>query len=81
MRASGAGIICAMAVMQIKVVVDENGDLPVLHTDLPAGTEVEVVVEFAEANSLQEELAWMKLAESSMDFWDNPVDDEVWNNA
>jgi hypothetical protein len=23
----------------------------------------------------------LQLAESSMEFWDNPVDDEVWNNA
>lgn len=30
---------------------------------------------------VQEELGWLKLAESSMAFWDNPVDDAVWNNA
>jgi hypothetical protein len=29
----------------------------------------------------QEDLGWTKLAESSMAFWDNPIDDAVWNNA
>ncbi|MEZ5336725.1 MAG: hypothetical protein R3F46_00540 [bacterium] len=29
----------------------------------------------------QLDLQMLDLARSSMDFWDNPLDDEIWNNA
>jgi len=69
--------------MHFRTQVDQDGNLPQLHTNLPAGTEVEVIIDLTTAaprESLEED-AWLNLAASSMDFWDNPVDDEVWNNA
>jgi hypothetical protein len=45
---------------------------------LPPGTRVEVVVVAPE----QEDFAdLLRAAGSSTDFWDNPLDDEDWNNA
>jgi len=49
-----------------------------LEVPLAAGTKVEVLVlssghdDFSDLTSL---------ANSSLDFWDNPMDDEDWNNA
>ena len=68
--------------MHVWARVDEEGNLPALHTGLPAGTEVEVLVELDDKVAVRlENHGWLKLAQSSMAFWDNPVDDEVWNNA
>jgi len=47
--------------------------------------EVEKILDFAEylkvkkEKSLSEELT--KASESSLDFWDNDIDDKVWNNV
>ncbi|GAE26658.1 hypothetical protein JCM9140_2742 [Halalkalibacter wakoensis JCM 9140] len=47
--------------------------------------EVDKILDFAEylktkkEKSLSEELT--KTSESSIDFWDNDIDDEVWNDA
>ncbi|MEX2140209.1 MAG: hypothetical protein WD894_13170 [Pirellulales bacterium] len=44
---------------------------------LPAGQRVRVLI-VAEDEELRD---LMRAAESSIDFWDNPLDDEDWNNA
>ena len=36
---------------------------------------------FPPASELDEEDSLLELAVKTMDFWDNPIDDEVWNNA
>lgn len=47
--------------------------------------DVDKILDFAEylkvkkEKSLSEDLT--KVSESSLDFWDNDVDDEVWNNV
>nr|BAL57401.1 hypothetical protein HGMM_F50D11C10 [uncultured Acetothermia bacterium]BAL59783.1 hypothetical protein HGMM_OP4C419 [Candidatus Acetothermum autotrophicum] len=41
------------------------------------GTLVEVIVLPLEKHAEE----WLQAAESSLDFWDNPIDDETWNNA
>ena len=53
---------------------DQRIDLKV---PLPAGQRVRVVIvpEDVELRDL------MQAAESNIDFWDNPLDDEDWNNA
>jgi len=45
---------------------------------LPAGTAVQVVVLTPEHDEFDE---LVHAAVSSTDFWDNPFDDEDWNNA
>lgn len=49
-----------------------------LHVPFPPGARVTVVV-IKETQDVFDEL--LQAAESSLDFWDNPLDDEDWNDA
>ena len=57
--------------------VKEDGRLE-LHVPLPCGSRVTVFV-VAEADEVADDL--VSAAQSSLDFWDNPLDDEDWNDA
>jgi hypothetical protein len=57
-------------------VVKENGKIELPKLPLPEGTRVEVIILPDE-----ESFEMMQAAESSLKFWDNPIDDAVWNNA
>jgi hypothetical protein len=57
--------------------IGPKGDVEV-NVPLPPGTVVEVVVLTAEHDDLS---GLVHAAVSSTDFWDNPIDDEDWNNA
>jgi len=60
-----------------KLNVQEGGKVE-LSVPLPKGTRVAVfVVEESEDDFSDLVLA----AQSSLDFWNNPINDEVWNNA
>jgi hypothetical protein len=63
--------------IRIAATVNEDGKLE-LTVPLPVGTPVEVVV-LAPVEDPFEDL--LQAATSSLDFWDNPLDDEDWNNA
>ena len=49
-----------------------------LTTPLPHGSRVEVFVMLQEVNEAAD---LIDTAASSTDFWDNPTDDQEWNNA
>ncbi len=49
-----------------------------LNVPLPPGTNVEVLVFSPETGDFGDLVG---AAASSTDFWDNPLDDEDWNNA
>ena len=51
-----------------------------LVTTLPEGSRVEVIVVPAEAHP-DDCTDLVDAAASTLDFWDNPQDDEEWNNA
>ena len=59
--------------------IGQRGRLVLAGLGLKENTPVEVIIlvggEGAELNDV------MSAAESSLGFWDNPIDDEVWNNA
>jgi len=57
--------------------VKEEGKVD-LRVPLPPGAHVTVFV-IKEADEGFDDL--MSAAQSSLDFWDNPLDDEDWNNA
>ena len=57
--------------------VDDGGTVT-LKIPLPPGTRVEIVVLAPEIDEFSD---LMQAASSSMEFWDNPWDDEDWNNA
>ena len=58
--------------------VMENGKIEIPPVPLENGKKVEIII-FPEGNFKVPEL--LKASESSLGFWDNPVDDEVWNNV
>lgn len=63
--------------LRYDVEVESGGRIEV-HSPLPAGSHVTVFVVEKESIELDDLL---KAATSSMDFWENPEDDEDWNNA
>ena len=60
-----------------KVKVQEGGKVE-LSVPLPKGTRVAVLV-VEEGEGVFSDL--VLAAQSSLDFWNNPIDDEVWHNA
>jgi hypothetical protein len=60
-----------------KLEVQEGGKLE-LNVPLPKGKWVAVFVVEEPEDDFSDLVA---AAQSSLDFWDNPIDDEVWNNA
>ncbi|OGW15582.1 MAG: hypothetical protein A3G93_14330 [Nitrospinae bacterium RIFCSPLOWO2_12_FULL_45_22] len=57
-------------------IIKENGTIELPSIPLPKGSRVEVII-FPEEESFE----IMQAAESSLKFWDNPIDDAIWNNA
>jgi hypothetical protein len=56
-----------------------GGKIELDDIDMPEGTPVEVIVlAHGAPEQLSDPLA--AASESSMAFWDNPIDDEVWNS-
>jgi len=53
--------------------------LPKLH--LAKGTKVEVLIIVPMEHETEDFSDLLYAAESSMDFWDNEIDDEVWNDV
>lgn len=46
---------------------------------MPIKGKAEVIITIIEPEDEWKE--WLSLPENSFDFWNNPVDDETWNNA
>jgi hypothetical protein len=57
-------------------VVKENGIVDLPRIPLPQGSKVKIII-FPEEESFE----MMQAAESSLKFWDNSIDDAIWNNA
>lgn len=66
----------SMNALKYHSVVQENGTIKLPKIPLPQGLRVEVIIMPEE-----ESLEMMQAAESSLKFWDNPIDDAIWNNA
>ena len=58
-------------------VVKENGTIEIPKIPLKKGQKIEVII-FPEN---EEKIELVEASESSLKFWDNPIDDEVWNNV
>lgn len=68
-----------MEALRFETEVAERGALRVPRLPLKPGTPVEVIILVRQD---REEFADLTAAaETSLDFWDNPIDDEVWNDA
>jgi len=66
----------AQTALKYDVEVNKDGQVE-LTVPFPAGSRVTVFV--VEAGESLNDL--VGAAQSSLDFWDNPFDDEAWNNA
>jgi len=58
--------------------IDENGKLETLEVPELKKSRVEVIIV---PLTMDEETDFLKVSESSIGFWENDVDDQVWNNA
>lgn len=63
--------------LKYELKVSEEG-LVELHVPFPPGSRITVFVIEEPADPFDDLLS---AAQSSLDFWDNPFDDEDWNNA
>ena len=65
------------AALKYDVEVSERGRVE-LHVPFPPGARVTVFVIEEPADAFGD---LVRAAEGTLDFWDNPLDDESWNNA
>jgi hypothetical protein len=66
-----------MSSIRVDAVVGPGGRLE-LSVPLPPGTAVQVIVSDTETDNCRD---LIEAAQSSIGFWDNPLDDEDWNDA
>ena len=69
-----------MQALKYKAEVGAEGEVTLPRLRLNQGTPVEVIVLVRESEAEDQE-GLRRLAAKTMDFWDNPIDDEVWNDA
>jgi hypothetical protein len=69
-----------MQTLKYKAEVGREGEVTLPRLSLIQGTPVEVIVLVHEPEREDQE-EFRKLAAKTMEYWDNPIDDEVWNNA
>lgn len=65
--------------VQYELVVDAAGRLEIPSLGLPEGTPVEVIVLINNQNK-EDFSDFLAASESSLGFWDNALDDEIWND-
>lgn len=68
-----------MQALKYKAEVGAEGEITLPRLRLDKGTVIEVIVLVREPET--EDHFLLAASESSTAFWDNPVDDAVWNNA
>lgn len=69
-----------MQALKYKAEVGAEGEIILPRLRLDQGTSVEIIVLVREPEREDQE-GFRRLAAKTMDYWDNPIDDEVWNNA
>lgn len=68
-----------MEALKYKAEVGADGEVTLPRLRLRQGTAVEIIVLVREPDAENDTL--LQASESSTAFWDNPIDDAVWNNA
>ena len=66
-----------MKALKLRTKVRKNGRLRLPPVPFHEGTSVEVII--LEQGLAEDDL--LKAAETSLSFWDNAIDDKVWNDA
>ena len=68
-----------MQALKYKAEVGTEGEVILPRLSLNKGTPIEVIVLVREPTLENDTL--LKASESTLGFWNNSIDDEVWNNA
>ena len=68
-----------MQALRFETRVAPNGTVRLPRMRLKKGTHVEVIVLVREREDEFTDLT--RAAATTLDFWDNPIDDKVWNDA
>jgi hypothetical protein len=68
-----------MRAVKYEMKVNKRGKIVLPSLSLKQGTSVEVIVLVHDHDEESTDL--LAASGSSLDFWDNPIDDEVWNDA
>ena len=66
-----------MQALKYHSVVKENGTIDLPKLPLAEGQRVEIIILPEDESPVE----LMAASESSLKFWDNPVDDKVWNDS
>ncbi len=69
-----------MQALKYEAEVGAEGEIILPRLSLNQGTPVEIIV-LVRGSDADDQEGLRQLAAKTMDFWDNPIDDEVWNNA
>jgi hypothetical protein len=68
-----------MQALRIRTTIKHRGELRLPLPELEEGTPVEVIVLVGSRDEVEVDLSLA--TEETLDFWDNEVDDRVWNDA
>jgi len=68
-----------MQAIKYETKVSKQGRILLPRLRLKQGTPVEVIVLVRDRDEESDDL--LTASGSSLDFWDNPIDDKVWNDA
>lgn len=68
-----------MQALKYKAEVGAEGEVTLPRLLLDQGTAVEIIMLVREVDTENDTL--LAASESSTAFWDNPIDDAIWNNA
>ena len=69
-----------MQALKYNAEVGADGEVTLPRLRLDQGTPVEVIVLVRDTEGEDQE-GMRRLSAKTMDYWDNAIDDEVWNNA
>ncbi len=69
-----------MKALTYKAKVGAEGEVTLPRLSLNPGTPLEIIVLVREPEGEDQE-GLRALAAKTMDYWNNPIDDEIWNNA
>ncbi|MGI4792205.1 MAG: hypothetical protein ACRYFS_25555 [Janthinobacterium lividum] len=66
--------------LKYKSEVGADGEVTLPRLSLTQGTPIEIIVLIQESEA-GDQNGFRKLSAETMDYWDNSIDDKVWNNA
>lgn len=66
-----------MRAIKLNTIVEKKGKIILNNLPFKKGSRLEVII----LDDLEKDDKLLKLSESSLNFWDNEIDDKVWNDV